>query len=121
MVNGNAKNIVKQVLSSGDTVGLLAVRDVGGTTRYIADYSAYPADVEGTFTLTAANAGISVGSGSTAPTENDYQLASPITSGLTGTVAVSKEVDAKASMPCLFYSCLKSSESKSIVNRPQAG
>lgn len=114
MVNGNAKNIVKQVLSSGDTVGLLAVKDVGGTTRYIADYSAYPAEVEGTFTLTAADAGISVGSGSTTPTENDYQLASPITSGLTGTVAVSKDVDGSGNTSITYSVTLTNTSGSSI-------
>lgn len=114
MVNGNAKNIVKQVLSSGDTVGLLAVKDVGGTTRYIADYSAYPAEVEGTFTLTAADAGISVGSGSTTPTESDYQLASPITSGLTGTVAVSKDVDGSGNTSITYSVTLTNTSGSSI-------
>lgn len=93
MVNSNAKNLIKQVLSSGGTQGLLSAKDVGGTVRYIADFSAYPADVEDTFTLVAAEAGISVGSGSSTPVDGDYQLANTITSGLTGTVTSLKTIE----------------------------
>lgn len=93
MVNSNAKNLIKQVLSSGGTQGLLSAKDVGGTVRYIADFSAYPADVEDTFTLVAAEAGISVGSGSSTPVDSDYQLANTITSGLTGTVTSLKTIE----------------------------
>ena len=102
MVSNNAKNVIKQVLASCDTVGLLTATDVGGVTRYIADFTAFPAVVEDTFTLTAANAGISVGSGSTTPSAADYQLASTITSGLTGTVAMTKEADVSGNASITF-------------------
>ena len=102
MVGNNAKNLIKQLLSSCGTQGLLEAKDVGGTTRYIADYSAYPAVVEDDFTLVAANAGISVGSGNSTPSANDYQLGSTITSGLTGTVVTEKEVDASGNASIIF-------------------
>ena len=114
MVNSNAKNLLRQLLSSGGTVGLLAAKDVGGNVRYIADYDAYPAVVEDTFTLTAANAGISVGSGSTAATENDYQLGTTITSGLTGTVTTEKSVDASGNSSVTFTVTLTNTSGSSI-------
>jgi len=114
MVLNNAKNIVKQVLSSGDTKGLLEAKDVGGTTRYIADFSAYPATVEDSFTLTAADAGISVGSGSTAPTATDYQLVSTITSGLTGSVTTVQNVDNDGNTSITFTLTLTNTSGSSI-------
>lgn len=114
MVNNNAQNLIKQVLSSADTVGLLQAKDVGGTTRYIADFSAYPSSVEDSFTLTAANAGISVGSGSTAPTASDYQLVSTITSGLTGNVTSSNNVDANGNASITFTVALTNTSSSNI-------
>ena len=94
MITNGFKNLMKQVLSSGGTSqGLLPITDVSGTTRYLADYTAYPYTVTTNFATTAAGAGISVGSGNSASTENTYQLANTITSGLSGTVTVSKTVD----------------------------
>ena len=94
MITSGFKNAVSQMLSNGDTAkGLLPIKDVSGTTVYLADYDDFPYDVETGFTLTASAAGISVGSGSTAATENDYQLVTPITSGLTGVVTVDKGVE----------------------------
>ena len=114
MVNSNAKNLLRQLLSSGGTVGLLAAKDVGGNVRYIANYDAYPAVVEDTFTLTAANAGISVGSGSTAATENDYQLGTTITSGLNGTVTTEKSVDESGNSSVTFTVTLTNTSGSSI-------
>ena len=94
MITSGFKNAVSQMLSNGDTAkGLLPIKDVSGTTVYLAGYDDFPYDVETGFTLTASAAGISVGSGSTAATENDYQLETPITSGLTGVVTVDKGVE----------------------------
>ena len=115
MVNSNAKKIIKQVLSSGGTQGLLSVVDVSGTLRYLADFSAYPADVEDTFTLVAADAGISVGSGSAAASENDYQLGNTITSGLTGVVTMSKAVDENGNASISFTISLTNTSASDIT------
>lgn len=94
MITNGFKNLMKQVLSSGgNSEGLLPIKDVGGTIRYLADYTAYPYTVNTGFSLVAANAGISVGSGNTASTDGTYQLETTITSGLSGSVTVSKTVD----------------------------
>lgn len=115
MVVNNAKSVIKQVLASGDTEGLLPVTDVGGVTRYVADFSAFPAVVEDSFTLTAADAGISVGSGSTAPAETDYQLVTPITSGLTGTVTATKNVDGSGNTSITFAVTLTNTSGSNIT------
>lgn len=115
MVNSNAKQLIKQVLSSGGTQGLLSAKDVGGTLRYIADFSAYPADVEAAFTLVAANAGISVGSGTAAASENDYQLGNTITSGLTGAVTTSKAIDGDGNTSISFTISLTNTSASDIT------
>lgn len=114
MVNNNAKSVIKQVLASSDTSGLLAAKDVGNVTRYIADFTAFPSVVEDAFTLTAANAGISVGSGTTAAADTDYQLVSTITSGLTGTVTSEKGVDASGNASITFHLTLTNTSSSNI-------
>lgn len=94
MITSGFKNAVSQMLSNGGTAkGLLPIKNVSGSTVYLADYDEFPYAVETGFTLTASAAGISVGSGNTAVTEGDYQLATPITSGLTGSVTVDKGVE----------------------------
>lgn len=94
MITSGFKNVVSQILSNGGTAkGLLPIKDVSGTTVYLADYDDFPYNVETTFTLNANNAGISVGSGTTIVSENDYQLVTPITSGLMGNVIVDKGIE----------------------------
>lgn len=94
MITSGFKNVVSQILSNGGTAkGLLPIKDVSGTTVYLADYDDFPYNVETTFTLNANNAGVSVGSGTTTVSENDYQLVTPITSGLMGNVIVDKGVE----------------------------
>lgn len=115
MVLNNAKQLMKRVLSSAETKGLIAVDDVSGTTRYIADFSAYPAVVEDSFTLVAADAGISVGSGTTAVAANNYQLQSTITSGLTGSVTTSSSVDLDGNAYVMFTVTLTNTSQNSIT------
>ena len=90
MITKNFKNLLASFLaaSGGATNGYLPVKGVNGTTYYVAAYlnDGFPRAVTAGFTNTAANAGISVGRGTTAATEDDYQLESPITSGLSGTL-----------------------------------
>ena len=94
MITSGFKNAMAQLLSSGGSdKGLLPVKDLSGTTAYLAGYDSFPATVTTTFTTTAANAGVSVGTGNTAATDGDYQLESTITSGLTGTVTVDKGLE----------------------------
>ena len=114
MVNNNAQNLIKQVLSSGNTIGLLQAKDVGGTIRYIADFTAYPSVVEDTFTLNAADPGISVGSSTTTPTASDYQLGNTITSGLTAIISATNTVDENDNSSIIFNITITNTSSSNI-------
>lgn len=117
MITSGFKNAVSQMLSNGGTAkGLLPIKNVSGTTVYLADYDDFPYDVETGFTLTAADAGISVGSGNTAVTENDYQLDTPITSGLTGSVTVDKGVESGSAYITLNITLTNTSGSSITVS-----
>ena len=75
-----------QMISSSSTTpqGLVSVKDVSGTTRYISCYltNNFPYGMSSYVTFDAGLSGIQVGTGSTAATEDDYKLESQITSGM---------------------------------------
>lgn len=73
-----------------------AFKDVSGNDRFLVPNfaSQYPHTIAQAYTTGGTTTGIWFGSGNTPATENDYQLASRITSGLTVTNAVSGGVDA---------------------------
>lgn len=93
MVTRNFLNILAMTLESGNQnkIGCLRCRDVNGYTRFLnGNFSAnFPYNPVQTFTLNATAAGISIGTGSTPASEDDYNLEQTITSGvnvvLTGT------------------------------------
>ena len=86
MLTKNFHALMALILTSNGNVvkGLLPVTDVTNFSSYAANqcYSSMPGTVYTDFTLAANNAGISVGSGSTAASANDYQLESTITEGI---------------------------------------
>lgn len=90
MVTRNFLNILAMTLESGHNVGCLRCRDVNGNDRFLAGrFNTFPNSVTKTFTLTAVDAGISIGTGTAPESEDDYNLEQTITSGvnvvLTGT------------------------------------
>lgn len=94
MITSGYKNLVKQVITSSEhEQGLLPIKDVNGTIRYLAGYSAYPYTVTTVFTTTASTAGISIGSSNTSITEDNYQLGNTITDNISGSVDVTKSID----------------------------
>lgn len=86
MLTKNFKALAALILTSNEASynGQLPIIDVTNSTRYGANniYSSMPRTVNTDFTLSAAYAGISVGSGSTPAQEADYQLENTITSGI---------------------------------------
>lgn len=86
MITNNFRNLMASLLSSrGSSDGYMECKDVNGNTRYICDQSGtFPYYTTTSFTLYATSAGVSVGSGTTAAAQTDYQLESPITSGVSG-------------------------------------
>lgn len=91
MLTKNFKTLMNLVLASnsnGAVQGMKAVTGVAGDTVYAANNvnGTLPNSTYTDFTLNANAVGISVGSGNTAATENDYNLESTITSGLTALI-----------------------------------
>lgn len=82
MVTRNFLNLLAMSLQSGSNVGSLFVRDVTGLPRYLTGTFGFPANPTKAVTTDPAAAGISVGTGNTPATEDDYQLAEPLSSGI---------------------------------------
>lgn len=82
----------------GVSKGLLPVVGRDGVTYYVGPTtpgsgSGFPYSVALTFQTSAVGAGFCVGSGDTAATENDYELESMITSGISASVIASVDLD----------------------------
>ena len=88
MITKNFKAIIACLLqsssTSGNSGGLIPVKDTSGTTQYLSSkFSAFPYTVGTTVRIsTGSQSGIWLVTGTTQPTENDYNLESRITSGL---------------------------------------
>lgn len=121
MITTNFKNYAKSLLSTSANgfISRLPATNVSGTTRYIVakgpDSNAFPYLLEQNFVLSSTNGGISVGTGSTSPTENDYNLESTITSGLSGSITTSQSLDASNNPQVTFLVALTNTSSGSIT------
>lgn len=98
MITKNYKNLLACVLTtrgSSNGQGMLPVKATNGTTYYINGYfsSAYPASLVTSFTTSANASGLTVGTGATAATDDDYKLQSQITSGVSGSVVMANSLD----------------------------
>ena len=93
MLTNNFINLSKLVMLGHDfsTTTLVKGRTVTGEERYFMPIttSAYPAsDNMRSFTPNPASAGWTVGTGNTPATANDYQLETPINSGVSGSATI---------------------------------
>ena len=80
MVTKNFKSLLAAVLTANDVgVGVIPIRDITGVRRYANSIPNFPYSREVNYTLNPAARGISIGSGGTAATEEDYQLEDTIT------------------------------------------
>lgn len=98
MITRNFKNILSAMLArSSGNYGTLPIKGISGKTVYTntgASTASFPFNTATTgFTLISSSGGVHVGTGDTPPTENDYILQSQITSGLSGSVVVSKQIE----------------------------
>ena len=83
MINRNLKNLLSMGLQSAAGVyGCMPINGVDGRTYYHPGQFAFPSSRTAATTLSAAAAGISVGKGATAATEDDLNLENTITSGI---------------------------------------
>ncbi len=96
MLTKNFKNLMAIILErSSVNIGLLPVVAYNGTEYWLVTNSSnsYPGSVTTSLTTSASGAGICVGSGSMAATENDYNLEAQITSGLSSSVIQNAGLD----------------------------
>lgn len=82
MVTRNFLNLLAMLLQGGSNVGGLPARDVTGNVCYLSGTYSFPYNTSTSVTTNANANGISVGTGNAAATEDDYQLARPLTSGI---------------------------------------
>jgi len=96
MITKNYKAFIKTVMLAGSSiVSLLPIKNYSGDNYYLLPTfsSHYPNTADYNLRLSAGYYGIHVGSGTTPPTENDYNLENQITSGLSGTSTFSYGID----------------------------
>lgn len=99
MINKNFKAVVATLLQARDynslEYGMVEVKKTDGTTKYLCPtFNYFPRSVSSTVSFTTDGQGIGVGTGTTLPTEDDYNLEHRITSGLSAsTPAITKGVD----------------------------
>lgn len=83
MITNNLKTLAAVLLQSATkNCGCLKLKDVNGRTWYTANDWYFPETPSTNLSKSAANAGISIGTGDAAATEEDYNLESTITSGV---------------------------------------
>ena len=82
MITKNLKNLTAMLLQASSTLfGALPVVGIDKKTYYLHGTFSYPGTRAETYTLNAEAAGISFGTGSTAPTENDINLEKAVAIG----------------------------------------
>lgn len=93
MVTKIFKSVLALMLVSTESKGYILAKNVGGTEGLLAPYFSsdnFPNAITNTVQIGSGttSAGIYLGTGDTAPTEDDYALASRITTGLTASAPV---------------------------------
>lgn len=74
--------------------GNVPIVDTSGATKYLGGvFDGWPGTVVSNYVTSATDAGIVLGTGNAAATENDYKIQTPITSGLNVTVTFQRGVD----------------------------
>ena len=99
MLTNNYKKLMQLMLEvSANYRGMLAATGTDGATYYLTNSFNYPNSVVFAWTTNPANtAGIALGTGTTAVTEEDYAMESLITSGIS--VTVTQETDVINGVP----------------------
>lgn len=82
--------------SGGNRTTLIQGKTLAGQTRYVTPFSSssFPDQVTNSLVLGTSGYGIVLGTGTTAPTGDDYNLAEQITSGISATITTSTEINA---------------------------
>lgn len=115
MLTGNFKSLVGSMVQSTSVVkGTLPVKDVYGMQYFVTGQysSTFPSSRTITFATDRFAAGISIGSGSDPVLDSDYQLASPILSGMTASVTANS-VEVNDGEPYVQYNVTVTNTSSS--------
>lgn len=80
MVTKNFKNLLAMALEAGNNMGCVKATNVTGTVGYLSGNFGFPASPTMTLVTDANAAGISVGTGTTPVTEDDYNLEETLSS-----------------------------------------
>lgn len=124
MLTKNFKNMMAMILErTSGYKGLLEARATNNTVYYLMgsyDSSSFPYAVAQTYTNNMNNAGIALGSGDVAATEEDYTLQAPITSGITVTVTILTGLEEDGS-PYLEYSLVIANNTANTVSIREVG
>lgn len=123
MLTKNFKNMMAMILTSGNSPGLLPLKNVNGGIYYYGNQnntSSFPYYRVDALTLSAAGTGWSFGTGSTAPTEDDYQLENTITSGLTCSNSYIRDVDSNGN-PYVTFAMTVTNTSNAAITISEIG
>ena len=104
MVTRNFLNILAMALQAGSDRGGVPGRAVNGEFRYFNGTLSFLSSPTKAVTKDANAAGISVGTGSTAATEDDYQLESTLTTGINITLTETAYGNDAPGIPYVQYS-----------------
>lgn len=104
MITRHFKNMLAMIAESQESYrGILPARSVGGKVYYLNGYFYFPVTRALNVTISADGAGISVGSGSKAESEMDYNLENTITSGIAISLSnTTFNVDTQSGQPCPY-------------------
>ena len=123
MVTQNYENVLAMMLLASSTVkGLLRITTVQGMTRYLSNKftgtTAFPYGKTESMTTSATAAGISIGSGNTAATKQDYNLEHTITGGVSMSItSISLFADEHANPTLRFKITVTNTGSSEITVR----
>lgn len=123
MLTRNYRNLMAQmVMAGGHLKSVLASKAIDGSTRYISNSvsntSAFPYSV-GTALQLGTGAGISLGTGTTQPTLDDYTMEERITAGLSASVV--RTVGEEDGSPYVVYDLTVTNTSARAVTVTEIG
>ena len=124
MLTKNFKNMMAMILErTSGYKGLLEARATNNTVYYLMgtyDSYSFPYGVTQAYTNNMNNAGIALGSGDVAATEEDYTLQAQITSGITVTTTILTGLEEDGS-PYLEYSLVIANNGANTVSIREVG
>lgn len=121
MLTKNFARLMAMVLERNTSnVGYLEAKATNGTTYYLPssyDSSSFPYTVSQSYSTAIGTAGIILGSGNAAATEDDYTMQTPITSGLSVVITQTRGLDGSGNPYIAFDLAITNNGSSSVTIR----